>query len=193
MASKLLVLVLVLASVQGSIAQSEISFEWVTVGDPGNPNDPLTGISSGGTPTPTRGAVPYVYSISKYETTIGQYTAFLNAVARSDPHGLYNTNLGNVDLMRGIVRSGTDGNYVYSVKNAAGGEGLTSANLPIAYMTFFDAARLVNWLHTMDRGTEVLRRAPTPSAKGRSRGHRARARSSLLQPPSHIPSTWGIW
>ena len=146
-ASKLLVLVLALALAQASIAQSNISFEWVTVGDPGNPNDPLTGISSGGMPTPTRGAVPYVYCISKYETTIGQYTAFLNAVAKFDPHGLYNPDLGNRDSMRGIVRSGTNGNYVYSVKNVSLPGGLTSANLPIAYITYPDAARFVNWLH----------------------------------------------
>ena len=127
---KLLVLVVALAFVQGTIAQSDVSFEWVTVGDPGNPNDPLTGIPSDGLPTPARGAVPYLYSISKYETTIGQYTAFLNAVAKSDPHGLYNPDLGNPDTIRGIARSGTDGKYVYYVKNALRG-GLTSANLPI--------------------------------------------------------------
>ena len=55
----------------------------MTVGDPGNPNDPLTGAPTDYGPLPVRGAVPHVYGISKYETTIGQYTAFLNAVAKS--------------------------------------------------------------------------------------------------------------
>jgi formylglycine-generating enzyme required for sulfatase activity len=146
-ASKLLVLVLALALAQASIAQSNISFEWVTVGDPGNPNDPLTGISSD-VPPPSRGAVPYVYSISKYETTIGQYAAFLNAVAKSDPHGLYNPDLGNRDSIRGVSRTGTDGNYVYYVKNVSSVlSGLTSANLPITYITYPNAVRFVNWLH----------------------------------------------
>jgi formylglycine-generating enzyme required for sulfatase activity len=146
--SKFLVLALALALVQGSIAQSDISFEWVTVGDPGNPNDPLAGFQSGNQPLPARGAVPYVYSISKYETTIGQYTAFLNAVAKSDPHGLYNPDLGNLNIIRGISRSGAEGNYVYSVKNVSSiSGGLTSANLPITCITYFDAVRFVNWLH----------------------------------------------
>jgi sulfatase modifying factor 1 len=128
-----------LALAQGSFAQSEVSFEWVTVGDPGNPNDPVSSIydpflSGIDQPLPTRGAVPYVYSISKYETTIGQYTAFLNAVAKSDPHGLYSS---GGDL---VARLGTDGNYVYYI------EGGTSANLPII-LGYGQAARFVNWLH----------------------------------------------
>ena len=87
--SKLLTALLVLAvSSQSGLAQSKISFEWVTIGDPGNPSDPLTGFQNDGN-LPVRGAVPYIYSLSRYETTIGQYTAFLNAVAKSDPHGLY--------------------------------------------------------------------------------------------------------
>jgi len=119
MAPRLLALVLVLASVLASVAQSEISFEWVTVGDPGNPNDPLTGVYTGGDTPPTRGAVPYVYSISKYETTIGQYTAFLNAVAKSDPQRaleLYSSQLGQLDTIRGIARFVRDGKDVFSEK-----------------------------------------------------------------------------
>ena len=145
MAQRLLVLLAALVLAQGSIAQSDVSFEWVTVGNPGNPNDPLTGVWTGEETTPTRGAVPYVYSISKYETTIGQYTAFLNAVAKSDPHGLYNPDLGKLEMIRGIFRSGTGGNYVYYVKNASGG--LTSSNLPITFVTYLNVVRFVNWLH----------------------------------------------
>ena len=54
---------------------------------------------------PPRGAVPYVYSISKYETRIGQYTAFLNAVAKSDPHGLYHPDLGELEQIWGVATS----------------------------------------------------------------------------------------
>jgi formylglycine-generating enzyme required for sulfatase activity len=149
MVPKFLVLLAALALAQGSMAQSGVSFEWVTVGDPGNPNDPLIGVPTGGiVPPPTRGSVPYVYSISKYETTIGQYTAFLNAVAKSDPHGLYDPNLDKLDDIRGVSRSGTDGNYVYYVKNDSSySSGGTSANLPITYVSLLEAARFVNWLH----------------------------------------------
>jgi hypothetical protein len=57
-ASKLPVLVFALALAQASIAQSQISFEWVTIGDPGNQNDPLTDVPTGGVTPPPRGAVP---------------------------------------------------------------------------------------------------------------------------------------
>ncbi|MGA7213585.1 MAG: SUMF1/EgtB/PvdO family nonheme iron enzyme, partial [Terrimicrobiaceae bacterium] len=140
-----------LALAQSSIAESGVSFEWVTVGDPGNPNDPLTGVTSQ-TP-PVRGAVPYLYSISKYETTIGQYTAFLNAVAKSDPErafSLYNEDLGHYDTIRGIARISVDGTDVYYVKNGPRGGG-TSAYLPITYISYLDAVRFANWLHN-DQG-----------------------------------------
>ena len=151
MASRLLILVFALALAQSSIAESGVSFEWVTVGDPGNPNDPLTGVTSQ-TP-PVRGAVPYLYSISKYETTIGQYTAFLNAVAKSDPErafSLYNEDLGHYDTIRGIARISVDGTDVYYVKNGPRGGG-TSAYLPITYISYLDAVRFANWLHN-DQG-----------------------------------------
>jgi formylglycine-generating enzyme required for sulfatase activity len=146
---RLFLIGLALTLAQPGPAQAEISFEWVTIGDPGNPNDPLTGISTGDQPPPARGAVSYVYSISKYETTIGQYTAFLNAVAKSDLHGLYHEAWGTRDAIRGITRVGTPGNYVYHVRNAAPlfSDGLTSANRPVSGVTYLDAVRFVNWLH----------------------------------------------
>ena len=56
---------------------------FVPVGNPGNDNDTASnGLSFG--------KVDYYYNISKYETTYGQYAAFLNAVAKSDPNGLFN-------------------------------------------------------------------------------------------------------
>jgi hypothetical protein len=68
---RLLMIALALTLAEVSITRAEISFEWVTVGDPGNPNDPLSGIAAGDETPPARGAVAYVYSISKYETIIG--------------------------------------------------------------------------------------------------------------------------
>ena len=61
------------------------NLETVAVGDPGNVGEP-----SGG-PDTIFGAVGYTYNIGKYEVTAGQYTAFLNSAAQTDPYGLYNT------------------------------------------------------------------------------------------------------
>ncbi len=101
----------------------------VRVGDAGNVAEPGYG----------HGAVPYVYSIGKFEVTQGQWMAFLNAVARtSDPYRLYSTGEGF-----GITRSGSPGNYTYAAKN---GDPYW-LNLPVPYVTFWDAARFANWLH----------------------------------------------
>ena len=40
----------------------------------------------------------HAYQIGKYEVTAGQYTEFLNAVAKADPNGLYNTTMGDTAI-----------------------------------------------------------------------------------------------
>jgi sulfatase modifying factor 1 len=109
---------------------SALTMETVTVGDPGNPNDPLTGGLYGG--------VSYTYNIGKYEVTLNQYTEFLNAVADTDTYGLYNPDMGTSLNIKGITRSGSSGNYSYSVF----GDG----QRPVTYVSWFDAARFSNWL-----------------------------------------------
>jgi len=89
------------------------------------------------------GSVDHVYQIGKYEVTAGQYTEFLNGVAKADPIGLYNTVLGDPGgsiLGPNIQRTGSSPNYSYSVA-------ADWANRPMNYMSFWDAARFCNWLH----------------------------------------------
>src|SRR5208283_4608987 len=87
----------------------ETSLQLVTVGDPGNVADPDTGY----------GSVSYVYQMGEYDVTVGQYCQFLNAVAKTDTYGLYNTGMALRPLgafwTLGIAQSGSPGNYSYSV------------------------------------------------------------------------------
>ncbi|MCX6878201.1 MAG: SUMF1/EgtB/PvdO family nonheme iron enzyme [Verrucomicrobia bacterium] len=85
------------------------------------------------------GAVGYAYKIAKNETTIGQYAAFLNAVAKTDTYSLYSTSM-TTSAIAGITRGGSAGGYTYAP--VAGSE-----NKPITYVSWFDAARFCNWLH----------------------------------------------
>ncbi|MFM8278693.1 MAG: SUMF1/EgtB/PvdO family nonheme iron enzyme [Cyanobium sp.] len=124
----------------GTELQLPITLDMVPVGNPGNLGDPRTGF----------GRVNYEYNISKYEITIQQYTIFLNAVAASDPHGLYNPSMATDKTIAGIARSGSPGSYTYSVISPSGTEvqGASSpGNRPIAYIDWFDAARFANWMH----------------------------------------------
>ena len=96
------------------------------------------------------GAVAYPYRMGKYEVTIGQYTAFLNSVAATDTYGLYDLGMQTDLNVAGIARSGVAGAYSYSATgpnrniphNAS-----SPGNRPIAYVSWFDAARFCNWLH----------------------------------------------
>jgi formylglycine-generating enzyme required for sulfatase activity len=106
-------------------ASALITIDTVYVGDIGNPSD-WTG----------RGAVDYGYSIGKDEVTVGQYVGFLNAVAKADPYALYNPIMG---YSGDISRSGVSGVYTYKV--------VGNASKPITEVSWFDAARFVNWLH----------------------------------------------
>ncbi len=111
------------------------SFEFAPVGNPGNPYD--TADSNG----LRFGQVNYSYSLAKYETTYGQYVVFLNAVARSDPHELFNPGMQYDKLLNGISREGTDGNYSYVLLDSV------SADKPVNYVNFLDAVRFCNWMH----------------------------------------------
>jgi hypothetical protein len=115
-------------------ASAEVTFDWVTVGNPGNAPDPLNVAYR-----PRIGSVPYVYRIAKYEVTNDQYAEFLNAVAVTDAYGLYDPSVVN-DPRVGILQSGNSGSFAYSVKANMG-------NKPVNYVSFFDAMRFVNWLH----------------------------------------------
>jgi sulfatase modifying factor 1 len=115
-----------------------VAYELVAVGDPGNAAD-LTGY----------GAVAYAYRIGKYEVTIGQYAAFLNAVAAADPHGLYMPAMAGDPTVAGIVRSGSDGHYTYAVTGPFGSAppgAASGSDRPIAYISWFAAARFANWM-----------------------------------------------
>lgn len=105
-----------------------VTIDMVTVGDPGNAAD-----------TTGYGAVNSTYKIGKYDVTISQYAAFLNAVAASDPYGLYDTNMATNLNIAGISRGGSSGSYSYSV--------IGGGNRPITYVNWFDAARFANWMN----------------------------------------------
>ena len=102
------------------------------VGDPGNSADPLTGF----------GAVAYSFQIGSKEITIAQYTAFLNAVAKRDPHRLFDGAMQSDLNIAGIRRRGREGTYSYSVIANDGNSG----ERPITYVSWFDAARFANWM-----------------------------------------------
>jgi len=126
---KLLVLTLAAGGMLAQTASALITIETVPVGNAGNATDPTTGY----------GVVSYDYGIGKYEVTLNQYTAFLNAVGATDTYGLYNTQMGSNPNIMGISRSGASGGYTYSV--------IGSGNRPVTYVSWYDSARFVNWLH----------------------------------------------
>jgi formylglycine-generating enzyme len=120
-----------------------ITIETVPVGNPGNPAD---GRYADIYHPNGFGSVNQSFDIGKTEVTNAQYVALLNAVAKSDPYGLYSTSMAT-DTRGGIVRSGASGNYVYSVKAAALGGAYTYDNKPVVFVSWCDALRFANWLH----------------------------------------------
>lgn len=112
--------------------------QMVPVGNPGNAADTRhhpTGF----------GAVPYAYTIGKYEVTNGQYREFLNAQATiGDPFGLYNEQMASSH--GGIQRLGdgtAESPWTYLPKDFDP----VHDSWPVNFVSFWDAARFVNWLH----------------------------------------------
>jgi formylglycine-generating enzyme len=131
-----------LAIVPSAVARA-IEIDTVFVGNPGNPADTrfLDAAHQAGV-----GSVGYSFRIGKTEITNAQYVAFLNAVAATDPYGLYH-DIYMQQTWGGVVRSGDDGSYTYAVKDPALGGAYTYDNKPVMFVSWGDAARFVNWLH----------------------------------------------
>jgi formylglycine-generating enzyme required for sulfatase activity len=127
-----LTLLVVVLMVLVGVARA-VDIEMVTVGNPANAPDTRY-------ETPGYGAVSYTYEIGKFEVTAGQYTEFLNKVAKRDTYGLYNSSMWSSTQGCKIQQSGDSGTYVYSVAS-------DWANRPVNYVSWGDAARFANWLH----------------------------------------------
>jgi formylglycine-generating enzyme len=112
-------------------AAHAITISTVPIGNPGNANDPATGNLFGG--------VDHNFSIGKYDVTVGQYTAFLNAVAADDTYSLFDPSMTSDANIAGISRNGAYPHYSYSV--------IGSPNHPITDVSWGDAARFCNWLN----------------------------------------------
>jgi formylglycine-generating enzyme required for sulfatase activity len=121
------------ASVAPATSSAAVNIETVVVGNTGN-----------GADTTGYGAVDYEYRVGKYEVTAGQYCAFLNAVAKTDTHELYNTNMWTHSRGCKIQRDGSSGSYTYSVD-------ANRADRPVSDVSWGDAARFANWLHNGQR------------------------------------------
>lgn len=128
-----LALLVIFGPTNFTVYATPISYEMVTIGNPGNAND-TTGF----------GSVDHIYAIGKYEVTIGQYTAFLNAVAQSDPYALWNPSMKAANI-QGIDRIGSAGSYSYIIM-ITNSTGVSSENMPITGVNWFNAARFANWL-----------------------------------------------
>ncbi len=128
------IVVLVLSA--GAAQAAIINIETVPVGNLGNAGELCTG---GWGQDRICGAVDYAYNIGKNEVTAGQYTAFLNAVAKTDPYGLYSTAMWSAYGCK-IQRTVSSGSYSYSVAE-------DWANRPVNFVSWGDAARFANWLH----------------------------------------------
>jgi formylglycine-generating enzyme required for sulfatase activity len=117
-----------------------ITIDMVTVGNPGNGTD-----TSGRPNTAGFGRVDYSYQIGKYDVTIGQYTAFLNAADPNgnNPNDIYNEKMKDDRNIAGIrYTAGASAGAKYSVIDNGG----NSSNRPITYVSWFDAARFANWM-----------------------------------------------
>jgi formylglycine-generating enzyme required for sulfatase activity len=116
------------------------SLSFVTVGNPGNAPDVYVSGSGG-----YAGSVGYTYQMGTYDVTAAQYCQFLNAVAKTDTYGLYNSAMsGGITYQAcGINQVGGPGNYSYNTTSAYS---VNNGNFPVNWVSWGDAARFSNWL-----------------------------------------------
>ena len=107
-----------------------ITIELVPVDAPCNPEDTRTGL----------GKVDYEYQIGKFDVTVAQYCEFLKAVAKKDPHGIYDIDMDRDSAVHCIIRS-LNSKKEYEYQIVPGRE-----NYPITIISFLNAIRFCNWM-----------------------------------------------
>ena len=113
-----------------------VSFDWATISNAANPPDPLNAMA-----IPGIGSVDYSFRMATTEVTNNNYAEFLNAIdaAGTNPHGVYNTNMGSF-VSGGIsFLSGAASGTKYRVKTNMGDK-------PVNFVSYLDAMRFVNWM-----------------------------------------------
>lgn len=132
---------------QSSNGASEIGFRLISLNDPLNyvyadnsfvPVGDANNSSYYDGTVGSIGSVSYDYKIMKFTVTNTEYSLFLNSIAKTDTNTTYNVNMNN-SIYGGISRSGTSGNFTYSVKSNFG-------NKPVNFVSWYRAARFANWL-----------------------------------------------
>ena len=112
-----------------------VTIDWLEVGDANNAADTTDA------PNPA-GSVAEVFEIMKFEWTNSQYVEFLNAVDPdgSNPNDIYNASMGS-DIRGGIsFTAGASSGAKYAARANMGDK-------PVNFVSWFDAARVANWLH----------------------------------------------
>ena len=153
------------ASVASSVLG--VTIDMKTIGNAGNTASFLSGY----------GAVPYIFEIGTYETTNREYVDFLTAVGQRNPNGIFNASMAS-DSNGGIVQSGSSGSFSYTVKPGNNPMGVPYADVPVTFVSWFSAARFVNWLHngqstnsaTLETGSYTLGNATSGPLPTRNSG-----------------------
>lgn len=125
----------------GATTTPLVTVETVEVGDANNNSATINGSPLGG--------VANAFRMGAFEVTIAQYATFLNAIAkRTDAvngtivDSLYDSRMGSDLTIAGISRTGQGSGadpYAYTA--------IGDSKKPIAYVTWFNAARFANWMH----------------------------------------------
>ena len=133
-------LALALATVANGALAVTINFSSVISGsNPGNPSSN----------PPGQGSVSTPFAMARTETTNAQYAEFLNAVDQlgTNPNQVYSTGMAGDTLNGGIVFTSTAAaGAKYTVRSGTSSTGFGFSNMPVSYVTWFSAARFVNWL-----------------------------------------------
>ena len=127
-----------------SIISSTMNMDFVPVAHINNGPDTGTiytsnGASPSGTGINNLGVVSRRYRIGVNEVTNSQYSVFLNAVAKTDNFGLYDSSMSG-SIIGGVARSGSSGSYSYSAVNLM-------SDKPVVFVDYLSAIRFTNWLH----------------------------------------------
>ena len=138
---------MMVAIVASQPATAQVTFDWATVGNPGNAPDTLT-MTKGAVPDNTTGygSVGYTYQISKYDVTNAQYVQFLNA---ADPSGSNTTKIYDARMSAANLGLAYTGGINFNAAATSGSKYSVKTgqeSFPATWIRWDSGGRMVNWL-----------------------------------------------
>lgn len=153
------------ASLAATAFGAPMTIPMKTVGDPGNIGNSVSSPAG-------LGAVAGIFQIGETEVTNSQFVTFLNSVDPDgvNPRGIYSSDMTTSPIGGITFDFNAAAGAKYAVKPGTGPASSPFGSMPVNFVSWFTAARFINWLENGQQGGAASAESGTYNLNGATTG-----------------------